>query len=207
MQAKVLVVAGSARQESPLQAVAQLASARVQDAGAQLRRTDLAQIRLPLLEYGSSEQPALPEVLQVRTDAAWAHGFVIVTPEYHGNMSGALKNWFDYLYPELAGKFAGVVSVTGGGSGDMSIAAVKNTFAWCHGFTLPFHAAVRPDDFLGGALVGSSVVDRITRIACDVVRYAPVIHATFELARQAAPDSTAGVAGLHPALSEETPHG
>ncbi|MBC8070491.1 MAG: NAD(P)H-dependent oxidoreductase [Deltaproteobacteria bacterium] len=194
---KVLVVSGASRLESNLRAVVATARARTEAAGAQVRVLDLAHTRLPIMEANSEEQAVLPEVIAVRELARWADGYVLVTPEYHGNMSGALKNWFDFHYLELAGKFAGVISVTGGGSGDMSILSVKNCFAWCHGFTLPFHASVRPGDILGEEVVGIRVLDRIARIAHDVVRYAPVLRASFEAARALGNGPEAGVAGMH----------
>ena len=113
-------------------------------------------------------------------------------------MSGCLKNWFDFLYGELAGKFAGVLAVTGGGGGDMSITAVKTSFSWCHGFTLPYHAAARGGDFgVDGVLSNTSVRDRVERVAHDVVRYAPVLRETFESARALGRVVAAGVAGTH----------
>ena len=133
----------------------------------------------------------------MRETAARADGFILLTPEYHGSMSGALKNWFDFHYPELAGKLAGVISVTGGGTGDMSIAAVKTCFAWCHGFTLPFHATVRPVDCDGDRIASDKVLDRIARIAHDVVRYAPLVHGAFVQARASGSGEAAGFAGMH----------
>ena len=89
-----------------------------------------------------------------------------------------------------------MVSVTGGGAGDMSIAAVKTCFAWCHGFTLPFHAAVRPGDVDGDRLVSERLFDRIRRIAHDVVRYAPLLQGAFEQARALGSSAGAGMAVL-----------
>ncbi|MEX1362558.1 MAG: NAD(P)H-dependent oxidoreductase [Nannocystaceae bacterium] len=194
---RVLVVSGSAHLEGPVSAVVEHVQRVADDAGAQLRLHDLAVLRLPLMETNHLEQAALPQVVQVRVDAQWAQGFVLVTPEYHGNMSGALKNWFDFLYPELAGKFAGVISVTGGGGGDMSLTAVRNCFNWCHGFTLPYHAAVRPPDFVDGALASSALRDRIARITYDVCRFAPVVGSAFDRARDQGPGVASGVAGPH----------
>ncbi len=193
----MLVVSGSARLDGRAAAVVEHVLAVTQEAGAELRVHDLSQLRLPLMEQDASDQPAMPEVMRVRGDAAWAQGFLLVTPEYHGNMSGALKNWFDFLWLELAGKFAGVVAVTGGGSGDMSLTAVRNCFNWCHGFTLPYHAAARPVDFEGGRLASEATRERIARIAFDVCRYAPVIREAFEAARRLGPGIASGVAGLH----------
>lgn len=201
-QPRILVVSGASRRESNVDAIVQLVIERATVTGAALRVADLARLRLPLFAASGpgqqDTQDNLEEVAKIREDSSWAEGFVLVTPEYHGNMSGALKNWFDFLYAELAGKFAGVIAVTGGGSGDMSIMAVKNCFAWCHGFTLPFHAAARAPDFdAQGRLANPKVIDRIGRIVSDVVRYAPVIHGAFEEARALGTDISAGVAGMH----------
>lgn len=194
---RVLVVSGSARLDGHAAAVVEHVLAVTRAVGAELRVHDLSQLRLPLMEQDASEQPALPEVRRVRSDAAWAQGFLLVTPEYHGNMSGSLKNWFDFLWLELAGKFAGVVAVTGGGGGDMSLTAVRNCFNWCHGFTLPYHAAARPADFEDGKLVAEGTRDRIARIVHDVCRYAPVVGEAFAAAKRLGPDVASGVAGLH----------
>jgi NAD(P)H-dependent FMN reductase len=195
MSAKVLVVSGSARMESNVHGVARLAADAVRAAGAELREHHLHQLQLPVMEPGSDAQAALPAVRELRGAAAWADGFILITPEYHGNMSGCLKNWFDYLYPELAGKFAGVIAVTGGGGGDMSITAVKNTFAWCHGFTLPYHAAARGPDFEDGRLINPVVRERVQRIAHDVVRYAPLLRQAFDAAKASGAGVESGVAG------------
>ncbi len=158
----------------------------------------LHELALPVMRHGDLDQDSLAAVKTIRASADWADGFILVTPEYHGSMSGCLKNWFDFLYAELAGKFAGVLAVTGGGGGDMSITAVKTSFSWCHGFTLPYHAAARGADFgPDGALANLVVLDRVRRVAHDVVRYAPVLRQTFEAARALGRVVEAGVAGTH----------
>lgn len=179
-------------------ALVRLAAEAAESAGAEVQVLRLHDLALPVMAHGDINQDALPSVQAVRTAATWADGFILVTPEYHGSMSGCLKNWFDFLYGELAGKFAGVLAVTGGGGGDMSITAVKTSFNWCHGFTLPFHAAARGADFgVDGSLTNTSVRDRVCRVAHDVVRYAPVLRQTFEAARALGRGVEAGVAGTH----------
>jgi FMN reductase len=196
--AKITIVSGSSRLESRVHAMVGLAAETVEAAGASVHVVRLHELALPVMVNGDASQDELPGVQTIRRSAEWAQGFVLITPEYHGSMSGCLKNWFDFLYEELAGKFAGVLAVTGGGGGDMSITAVKNSFSWCHGFTLPYHVAARGSDFgPDGQIVNTSVADRVRRVAYDVVRYAPVIHATFEAARALGSGVKAGVAGAH----------
>jgi FMN reductase len=196
--AKITIVSGSSRLEGRVHAVVALAADTAASAGAAVEVVALHELCLPVMIYGDRSQNDLPAVQSIRRSAAWADGFIICTPEYHGNMSGCLKNWFDFLYEELAGKFAGVLAVTGGGGGDMSITAVKTSFAGCHGFTLPYHVAARATDFdVEGRLVNNMVADRVRRVAYDVVRYAPVVRGAFEAARTLGPGVQAGVAGAH----------
>ncbi len=194
---RIVIVLGSTAPGGRLGTLANEAEAAATQAGASVTRCDLSRVDLPVMCPEDPEQPLLPTVSALRSEAAAADGFILLTPEYHGNMSGALKNWFDYLYLELAGKFAAVIATTGGGGGDMSITAVKNSFNWCHGFTLPFHAAARPGDFDGDVLVSERLRERVQRIGHDVVRYAPLIRTSFEAARAAGTHIASGVAGMH----------
>lgn len=195
---RVLLVSGSARPDGNLATLMDIAAQAVALSSGQVRRLNLHEIQLPVMIWGDADQQALPEVALVRESAAWADALILGTPEYHGSLSGALKNWFDFLYPELAGKLVGVLATTGGGTGDMSVTAVRNSVMWCHGFCLPFHAAAAEADFQNGVLASSRVTDRVVRIGHDVVRYAKPIRDAFTAGQAlGADDPRAGFAGLH----------
>jgi len=194
--ARILAVCGSSRSDGNLEQLVDRAVAAARSAGAEVRTQYLRETCLPVMVWGDATQAALSEVLEIRKQAAWADGLILGTPEYHGSMSGALKNWFDFLYGELAGKLVGVVASTGGGTGDMSITAVKTCVQWCHGFVLPFHCAATPAAFEDGRLIDEAILDRLDRIGHDIARYTPAIRAAFAEA-QRQDGAAAGFAGLH----------
>ncbi len=197
METRILIVAGSNRSGAHSRILCQIAEEAAWAAGAEVRILDLHETRLPLFQSGDRELAASAEVQEVRDLANWAQGFILATPEYHGSLGTAMKNWFDWLYEELAGKTAGVIASTGGGGGDMSITAVKTNMNWCHGFTLPFHAAAKYADFKEGDLANDRIRERIQRLAHDVVRYAPIIQEAFESAKEHGSDLASGFSGFH----------
>lgn len=196
MAPRILAVSGSTRAACRTRALLDVAIAGAREGGAEVRILDLHDHPLPMFQESEPAQGADPNVRRARADAEWAQGFLLATPEYHGSLSGALKNWFDFHYRELTGKLAGVLAATGGGGGDMSIVAAKTSFQWCHGFVLPFHAAARSDDFDGMEIRNDRVRDRAFRVGRDVARYAPVLFGAFEEARRLGRAPAAGFAGL-----------
>ncbi len=197
MSTRILIVAGSNRPGANSRVLCDIAAEAAREAGAEVRILDLHETELPFFQTGHEERYASPVVAEVKELAIWAQGFIIATPEYHGSLGTAIKNWFDWLYVELAGKTAGVMATTGGGGGDMSITAVKNNFNWCHGFTLPFHVAAKGADFVDGQLNNDRVRERVQRIAHDVVRYAPLVHEAFESAKELGEDLSSGFSKFH----------
>ncbi|MBI3096712.1 MAG: NAD(P)H-dependent oxidoreductase [Planctomycetes bacterium] len=195
---RIVAVSGSMGDVHRLRRLVEVAAEAAREAGAEVRLIDLNEVRLPLFENGTTAQDSHPEVLRIREASEWADGFILGTPEYHGNIGGALKNWFDFHYPELAGKLAAVVAVCGGTSAELSIASTKASFHACHGFTLPFNVFARDVDFSPEwVLVNDRVRERARRLGRDVARYAPVLRAAFAQARGLGKGEESGFAGYH----------
>jgi FMN reductase len=198
MAVKVLGICGSTRAGSRTKILVETVLETAQEAGADTKLLDLRDVKLPVFEARHDPYYNLPEVKQIVEQAEWADAFILGTPEYHGGISGALKNWMDFLYHELSGKLCAVVSASAGGGGVTSILATKQSFAYCHGFSLPFHAGTRRGDFEGDELVNEKVRDRLVRLGHDVVRYTPALRKAFEEARELGlDDPRSGFAGFH----------
>lgn len=195
---RVLCVHGSTHPDSKLGALLTLAARAATEAGATVEHFDLSKEVLPVMKVGCAEQKGMPSVVACRESAARADAFLIGTPEYHGAMSGALKNWFDFLYTQFAGKMAAALCTTGAGNGDLPLTAIMTSVSWCHGFALPFRVAAKDADFnQAGELTNERAIDRSIRIGHDVVRYGQALRERFAQAKTLQEGPSQGFAGFH----------
>ena len=92
---------------------------------------DLGAYNFPIMEEVLHRHPNPPEGLQDfadRIDASDAH--ILVSPEYNGSYTSALKNALDYLKErQFANKAIGVASVTTGALGGMRAAQAMQHLA------------------------------------------------------------------------------
>jgi FMN reductase len=87
-------------------------------AGATVDEWSEERLRLPLCDGERNDGEVDAAVLALRQAARAADGFVWATPEYHGAMSGVLKNALDWLSrTELGRKPVGLVGISAGAVG------------------------------------------------------------------------------------------
>ncbi|MCA1056546.1 NAD(P)H-dependent oxidoreductase [Rossellomorea aquimaris] len=81
---------------------------------------DLSDGSLPLYT-GEQEQADLNSVKALKQKVKGADAVILASPEYHGGMSGALKNALDFLSSEqFAHKPVALLSCAGGGKGGIN---------------------------------------------------------------------------------------
>jgi FMN reductase len=104
---KVLGVSGSMREGSTSRRALSivLEAARAQGGEAETRLLDLRELDLPM--YRPQPTTHNKSVAEAGKAVEWADAFVFATPDYHGSMSGAMKNFLDYHWTEFAGKVFG----------------------------------------------------------------------------------------------------
>lgn len=109
---------------------------------------DVSAANLPLLS-GEREQWELPEVVLFKKKVAAASGIILISPEYHGGMTGALKNTLDFLTSEqLAHKPVALLATAGGGKGGIN--CLNNMRTVMRGFysnVIPKQIVLDPDCF------------------------------------------------------------
>jgi NAD(P)H-dependent FMN reductase len=139
---KIIGIAGSLRPGSYSHQALNIAAQRVKDLGAEVEILDLRSLNLPFCD-GSDDYPAYPDVIKLRQAFRQADGIILVTPEYHGSISGVLKNALDLMsFDEFSDKVAGVISVLGGQSNSNALNDLRTILRWVHAWTIPEQVAI-----------------------------------------------------------------
>lgn len=178
--ARILGISGSLREGSNTLVLVENTLAFAREQGAETELLNLQHFPLPMyqahVDYDNHEAAKRLAALVGGCDA-----LVLGSPEYHGCMSGALKNALDYLYRELAGKVCGLVSATGGSQGIGCFDNMRAAIQACHGWVLPYATSASGRDFdTQKNITNDRVKDRLQRTARDLVVYGPLLKKQFE---------------------------
>ena len=139
---KVVGIIGSLRTDAYSALAMQQAINRVKDLGAEVEILDLREMTLPFCD-GGSEYPDYPDVEVLREKVKAADGLILATPEYHGSVSGVLKNALDLMsFEHLSDKVTGLISVLGGQSNSNALNDLRIIVRWVHGWVIPEQIAV-----------------------------------------------------------------
>jgi FMN reductase len=144
--------------------------------GAETRLLDLRQTKLPL--YDPTENQSIFEVKKVQDDVNWSDALILSTPDYHGSMSGAMKNFLDYFWAEFAGKTFGYICASHE-KGLTAMDQMRTAVRQCYGWSIPYGVSVRDsDDFVQGKIT-SKLESRLDMLARDLVVYGSLIRQQF----------------------------
>ncbi|EAW35455.1 NADPH-dependent FMN reductase [Lyngbya sp. PCC 8106] len=139
---KIVGIGGSLRWESYSQQALKIAAQRVEVLGAEVEILDLRQMRLPFCD-GGKEYPDYPDVEKLRETVKQADGLILATPEYHGSVSGVIKNALDLMsFEQLDGKVAGLISVLGGQVNSNALNDLRLIMRWVHAWVIPEQIAI-----------------------------------------------------------------
>lgn len=139
---KIVGIGGSLRTNSYTQLALQVAAQRVEALGAEVEILDLRQLQLPFCD-GGKEYPEYPDVQRLRDTVRNADGLILATPEYHGGVSGVIKNALDLMsFDELSDKVTGLISVLGGQSNSNALNDLRLIMRWVHGWVIPEQIAI-----------------------------------------------------------------
>ena len=179
MALKILGVSGSLRGGSFSRRALELTLEAVPNPEAETRLLDLSRSDLPMYRPGGG---ILTEVVaEVAAAVTWADAFVLATPDYHGSMSGAMKNFLDYHWEEFAGKLFGYICASHE-KGLTAMDQMRTAVRQCYGWSLPYGVSVHGEhDFdAAGAPASARIAGRFRMLARDMAVYGSLLRGQFQ---------------------------
>ena len=176
----ILGVAGSMRKDSHgtkiLKIVLNIATSKYE---AQTNLLELRKVNMPLYNPDLSIQSDI-NMKKATEQVNWADAFILVSPEYHGSMSGSLKNFLDYYWEEFAGKTFGYIC-TSHEKGLTAMDQMRTAVRQCYGWSLPYGISVNgSEDFNEeGEVINNLLNKRLKMLARDLVIYSKLIRGQF----------------------------
>lgn len=139
---KIVGIGGSLRPGASSYQALSVAIARVQALGAETEILDLRTLSLPFCN-GGDDYPDYPDVQKLRDTVKHADGLILSTPEYHGSVTGVLKNSLDLMsFEHLSDKVTGLISVLGGQSNSNALNDLRVILRWVHSWVIPEQIAI-----------------------------------------------------------------
>ena len=139
---KIVGIGGSLRAGSYSQMALNVAAQRVAALGAEVEILDLRSLNLPFCT-GENDYHEYPDVEKLQNTVKEADGLILATPEYHGSVSGVLKNALDLMsFEHLDGKVVGSISVLGGQVNSNALNDLRVILRWVHAWVIPEQIAI-----------------------------------------------------------------
>ncbi len=170
---KVLAVVGSLHGSSVTRAVVGHVVEQLQTGGCAVDLLDFQKDPLPLYNPDTAYDAAHFPALQGRVEAADV--YLLGTPDYHGSISSAMKNFLDHFWHEFAGKlFATLVASHEKG---LTVTDQLRTVArQCYAWTLPYGVSfIEDEDVKEGKIVSMALQQRLEMLVRDVSVYGAVL--------------------------------
>ncbi len=176
----VLAIVGSLRETSTSRHALRIAAKGAERAGATVTWLDLRDHHLPLCDgrqdtasYGADYRSI---VEQVRA----ADALLVGSPEYHGSMTGALKNALDLLGEDpVRGKLVGLLAVARGDAGAMNtLNHLRHVFRWMGAWVLPTQVSIpraREAFDPAGHAVREGLHGELEEMGAETIRYAGLL--------------------------------
>jgi FMN reductase len=150
---------------------------------AEINLFDLRKNRLPIYEPNLNYdqiQTAEKESLQMANALVkWADAIILTSPDYHGSMSGVLKNFLDYFWKEFSGKTFGYICASHE-KGLTVMEQMRTAVRQCYGWSMPYGISTSSDDFDdAGNITNKKTLLRIEMLSRDLVYYGKAIRNQF----------------------------
>jgi FMN reductase len=169
----VLAVVGSLQRASVTRVVIHDAVDQLRAAGCQVDVLDFLQE--PLAVYNPDTAYELPGFPELQARVSRADVVLLGSPDYHGSLSGAMKNFLDHFWHEFAGKLMAPI-VASHEKGLTVIDQLRTVARQCYAWSLPYGVSFAENvDVKDGRIVSDSLRRRLEMMVRDLRVYGTLL--------------------------------
>ncbi len=152
--------------------------------GSEIEVFDLKKNKLPFYDPKLDRDPLITSLEKENIKKAkfmvqWADAIILATPDYHGSMSGVLKNFLDYFWKEFTGKTFGYIC-TSHEKGLTVMEQMRTVVRQCYGWSMPYGISTSSHDFdKEGNITNPKLISRLEMLSRDITYYGKIIRDQF----------------------------
>jgi len=179
MTLKVLGVGSSMRKGSYSTETLRIALEKASQNGAETKFLSLYDNPLPFYHDRSRVNNSNIDLATEMVKGSEA--IILATPDYHGSMSGSLKNFLDHFWSDFAGKTFGYIC-SSHEKGLTVMDHMRTAIRQCYGWSLPYGISINStQDFNSNReITNSRLLMRLNSFSRDLVIYGSLIHEQFK---------------------------
>ncbi len=170
---KILAVVGSLHRDSVTRIVIAHVAEKLRATNCSVDILDFE--KEPLALYNPDVAHDWPGYTKLQARVAEADVLLLGTPDYHGGISSAMKNFLDHFWHEFAGKL--FVTVVASHEKGLTVADQLRTVArQCYAWVLPYGVSFSEDaDVRDGKIVSESFQKRLAMMIRDMRIYGNIL--------------------------------
>lgn len=176
---KLLGIGSSLRKNSSSTKILRMVLEKSKKYGANAELIELHKINLPTFNPNKPREIS-DDITKLNNQMRNADGFILATPDYHGSMSGGMKNFLDYYWYELSGKIFGYI-VSSHEKGLTVMDHMRTAIRQCYGWSLPYGLSIHSEeDFDQYHNINNPRLQlRIENMSRDIVTYGKLLRMQF----------------------------
>ena len=177
MAFKVLGISSSQGEFSFSAAGLKIALEKIKQSGTDVELLDLKQTTLPLFSTASNKSDAVDMTTKMVKNA---DAFILATPDYHGSMSGSMKNFLDYYWSEFSGKLFGYICASHE-KGLTAMDQMRTAIRQCSGWSMPYGISINGDEDFdeNRNIKNDQLSSKLSMLARDLIVYGKLINGQF----------------------------
>ena len=175
----LLGIGSSLRKNSSSNRILRMVLEKSQRYGADTKLIELREINLPIFNPNKPRETS-DDVKKLNNQMINADAFILATPDYHGSMSGGMKNFLDYYWYEFSGKIFGYI-VSSHEKGLTVMDHMRTAIRQCYGWSLPYGLSIHSEnDFDEHHNLNNPQLQlRMENMSRDIVTYGKLLRMQF----------------------------